>query len=255
MFLRLLDIESRKLLKHPLAWLELAGVPAILALYFATRYLVVSPAARQGWSSGQGLTSDLQGGLDLFRMAGILFYASTAAFIAAYDLPERGLQMWLARGVPRPLLLLARLELVLAAGFLLVIVAAAASLGEGALARAIFVGDYTAPRLDWFQLSTSILHSFWGAVPYLGLTLLLAVGSRSPLFAAGGAVVFRTVVENVALGLSDRFPALVRFLPAQLELGLQHHATEAQAALLIGLLLLCFTTLALAIFSRQDWGG
>src|SRR5512140_174645 len=226
MFVRLLDIECRRLLKHPLAWLELAGVPAILAFYFAAQYLVASSPARTLVVGAQGPQSDLTGGLELFRFAGILFYASAAAFIAAYDLPDRGIQIWLARGVPRPWLLLARAVIVLLIGFLLVAVAAAASLGEGALARAVFTGSHDTHALDRAQAFASITRTFWGASPYLALSMLLAVGSRSPLFGAGGAVVFRTVVENGLLGVGDRFPDLIRFLPVQLDLALQAKATE-----------------------------
>jgi len=38
MFLRLLSIEVRKLLKHPILWLEFAGLVLIMAAYFAARY-------------------------------------------------------------------------------------------------------------------------------------------------------------------------------------------------------------------------
>ena len=255
MFMQLLSIECRKLVKHPLAWLELAGVPAILALYFAARYLTTGPLAKEALAAAQGLNADLRGGLELFRLAGILFYASAAGFIAAYDLPERGIQTWLVRGIPRPLVLLARLVLVLLVGLLLAAVAALASLGEGAAARMLFLSGEGITGPDWTQVFISIRGLFWGAVPYLALTLLLAISTRSPLFGAGGAIVFRTVVENILLGLGDRFPALVRYLPAQLDFALQSGAGAPEAAALIGGFLACFTGLSLLIFARQDWGG
>ncbi len=254
-FVSLLGIECHKLLKHPLAWLELAGVPAILTLYFAARYLTTGPLAKEALLGAPGWEADLHGGLELFRIAGILFYASAAGFIAAYDLPERGIQAWLVRGIPRPLVILSRFVLILLVGWLIAAVAALASLGEGALARTLFLGGYGAGNPNWAQVFPSIMQLFWGAAPYLGLALLLAIGSRSPLFAAGGAIVFRTVVENILLGLSDRFPTVIRYLPAQLDLALQSRASADEAAMLIGMFLAIFAVLSLVIFSRQDWGG
>ncbi len=273
MFLRLLDVEWRKLLKHPLLWLEFAGLVGILAMYFTLRYaLLVSPARHGMPIEPRSLLLDLQDGLELFGFLSILFYAASASLITSYDFPERGIQAWLVRGVPRPLLILARLVIVLVVGVLLVALATFATLGLSGLAHLAFLGSFTADKLDWSQLPLTVLVTAWGSVPYLALSVLLAVASRSPLFAAGGAVVFRTALENSLLHLGDRFPALVPFLPAQLALALQVHTDplqraapaavldqpllgESQAALAIGALLVLFAAASAILFTQQDWGG
>jgi hypothetical protein len=272
MFLRLLTIETRKLIKHPLLWLEFAGLLGIFGLYFAARYALMANSVRNGLVNTRGLELDLQIGLGLFTFLSILFYGVTAALVSAYDFPDRGVQVWLVRGVPRPLLMLTRLAVVLFFGFVLVTAAVFITLGFAALMRTLFLGSYSAQNLDWMQIPPAILRVFWGSVPYLVLAMLFAVVSRSPLFAAGGALVFRTVVENLLLNLSDRFPHLTRLLPAQLAFVLSFYTypldrtaktmnltdqflTEPQAVLAIGVLLLVFVSLSIVIFSRQDWGG
>jgi hypothetical protein len=272
MFLSLLSIETRKLLKHPLLWLGLAGLIGFFALYFAARYATMSTAVHNGLVDTRGLELDLQIGIGLFSFLSILFYGATAALVSAYDFTDRGVQMWLVRGVPRPLLMLARLLVVLAFGFVLVTVAAGLSLGFGALMRSIFLGSYSAQNLNWTEIFPAILRVFWGATPYLALTILLAAISRSPLFAAGGVLVFRTVLENLLFRLADRFPYFTRLLPSQLAFVLEFYTypidrtakamhlgdtflTEPQAALAIGVLLLLCGGLSVVIFSRQDWGG
>jgi ABC-type transport system involved in multi-copper enzyme maturation permease subunit len=272
MFLRLLDIETRKLLKHPLLWLEFAALLGIFSLYFAVRFALIASAVRQGLSDTRGLEFDLQIGLGLFSFLGILFQAATASLVCAGDYPDNNVQMWLARGVPRPLLVLARLFITLAFGFVLVVVAVFATLGQGALMRTIFLGGYSTQNLDWAQVLPAILRMYWATVPYLALSALLAAAGRSPLFAAGGALVFRTVLENLLLNLIDRFPRLIRLLPVLLAFVLEYntwrvdrsaHAlplgdqfvTEPQAILAISALLLLCGGLSIFFFSRQDWGG
>ena len=56
MFLRLLDIEWRKLLKHPLLWLELAALVGLLRLYFTARYALMVSSARHGMAIEPGET-------------------------------------------------------------------------------------------------------------------------------------------------------------------------------------------------------
>jgi len=272
MFLRLLSIEVRKLLKHPILWLEFAGLVLIMAAYFAARYALIANSVRNGLVNTRGLETDLQIGLGLFSFMSILFYASTAALISAYDYPELGIQMWLTRGVPRSLLMLARLAVTLLFGLLLVSFAVFTILGVATVARTVFLGGYTAKDLNWAQLLPAILRVFWASLPYQAMTVLFAVISRSPLFAAGGTLVFRTVLENLLANLADRFPALIHLLPSRLGYSLQFNVyqldrtakamsldkqflTEPQAMLVIGALFILMSGISLIIFSRQDWGG
>lgn len=260
MFLRLLTIETRKLFKHPLLWLETGALAVLFGIYYA---------ARLGLARGQnapGPETDLQAGLEFFNFFSVFFIATTTAFISAYDIPERGIQMWLARGVPRPLLILSRLVVALGAALLLISAAMLLLRGEAALARSIFTGGVGAANTA--EIPGNILRLFWGAVPYLALTVLLASLSRSAPFAAGGTVVFRTVLENLLNSQSARFASLMRFSPAHLALALQTkilspaqtapgeaYLNEPQAILAIGVLLVLASLLSLAIFARQDWGG
>ncbi len=272
MFLRLFTIEIRKLFKHPLLWLGFAGLIGIFVLYFAARDAMLVRAAPNDLRDARRLELDLQAGLELFSFLSILFYAAEAAFVSAYDYPDRGIQIWLARGVPRPLLMLTRMVVVLLLGFMLVTVSIFAILGSAVLMRTLFLGSYTAQNLNWAQILPTILRVFWGSVLYLALTALLAVVSRSPLFAAGGVLMYRTVLENLLLHFSDRFPYLIRLLPSQLAFVLytniytfgraappmaltSYFLTEPQASLVIAGLLVLFGSATLFIFSHQDWGG
>lgn len=272
MFLRLLTIEFRKLLKHPAIWAQLGILTFIFAAYFIIRYAIIAEAVRNGLVDTKGLELDLQIGLALFGWFNILFYAATAAIISSYDYPDRSIQMWLMRGTPRPLLLMARVVMVLLFSLLLVTFIVVLILLIAIITRSAFLGGFTAENLDWLQIIPAILRIFAAAVPYLAITILFAFISRSPLFAVGGTLIYATVVENLLEGLSDNYPALIQFIPAHLAQLLQFnnytldrtarpvilggaYLSEPQVILSISILLVVFSAFALVIFSRQDLGG
>ncbi|MCL4271820.1 MAG: hypothetical protein KJZ72_19840 [Anaerolineales bacterium] len=272
MFLHLLTIETRKLFKNPILWADLGILTIIFAAYFTVRYAIIAEAVRNGLGNTRGLELDLQVGLGLFGNFSVLFYAATAAIISADDYPDRSIQMWLTRGAPRALLLLTRVVIILVIGLFLTIFIIGMILALAMLMRTAFLGGFTAQNLNWVQLLPATLRIFAASIPYLALTVLLGVVSRSPLFAAGGTLVFATVVEKLLEGWSDNYPALIQFIPSHLSqlLLFNNYAIdrtarpmilggaylhESQVFITIGFFLLVFSALSLVIFSRQDLGG
>jgi hypothetical protein len=174
------------------------------------------------------------------------------------------------RGVMRPSLLFARLVTILFFGLLIVCFVIIALLGFGALSRTLFFGVVEVSNLNWSALVPVSLRAFWGSLPYLALTVLFAVISRSPLFAAGGTILYGTVFEVFASPLSDQFPMLVRNLPIRLSQVLQTYNSmlnrtapripsnamaELHAIVTVGFIFILLSIVSLVIFSRQDLGG
>ncbi|MGE5072997.1 MAG: hypothetical protein ACM3MF_06180, partial [Anaerolineae bacterium] len=250
---------------------ELAALLGLLGLFFTARYAALARGIAAAPLGVGGPQTDLQSGLAIYRFVGVLFYASLAALVAADDMHVLGIQMWLLRGVRRPKLLLIRLLLMLLCGWLLTIAATLGSIGEGALARMIFAGASRVTSVPWAVILAATLAVFWGAVPYMAVTFLLAVACRSALTGVGGTLVFRSILENGLLRLVGRVPALVRLLPVQLAGALEHsvpgmhlpveahpqglYLTSPQAALVIAAMLFVSGVLSIMIFRRQDWGG
>jgi ABC-type transport system involved in multi-copper enzyme maturation permease subunit len=269
MFLRLLTIEARKTRKHPALWVGLGALIFLLAISIWINHMQVA----NGYEPMRGdLEQDLLTGLAFFQWIGILVYAVTASVIAAFDYPDRSIQLWLTRGVPRPMLLLSRLTVILFFGLLMVSFTVIALLGLSALSRLLFFGVMDASHLNWSALPLAILRVYWSSLPYLALTVLLAIISRSPLFAAGGTIIYGSVLENLLASQSDKFPTLVRYLPASLAQVLQENnlalnlsalplppaaaiMPETRAIFAIGLIFAALSALSFVIFSRQDLGG
>jgi ABC-type transport system involved in multi-copper enzyme maturation permease subunit len=268
-FLRLLSIETRKTFKHPALWIGIGALVFLLALMILAGHAQVASSYQP--ASG-GLGKDMQDALSYFSWVGVLIYAVTASVIAAFDYPDRSIQLWLTRGVPRAYLLLARLITILFFGLLMVTLAFTAILVLASFSRLVFFGVVDAVDLNAAALPSAILRVFWGALPYLALTMLLAIVSRSPLFAAGGTIIYGTLLESLLARLNDTFPVIVRYLPAQLAQDLKIHnqglfrlapslpldaslMPETQAILAIGIIFMGLGAISLAIFSRQDLGG
>jgi ABC-type transport system involved in multi-copper enzyme maturation permease subunit len=269
MFLRLLAIETRKTLKHPALWIGLGGLVFLLSLVTLIEHAQIANGYQP---ANGGLERDLLTGLSYFSWIGILVYAVTASVISAFDYPDRSIQLWLTRGVTRSMLLLSRLIVTLFFGLMLVCFAVFSILVIASLSRLVFFGNVDASNLNLSAFPSAILRVFWSALPYLALTVLFAVISRSPLFAAGGTIIYGTVIENLLANLENRFPTLVRYLPSQLAQVLQINnltldrtalplpldaaiMPEARAVLAIGIIFIILSVISLSIFSRQDLGG
>jgi ABC-type transport system involved in multi-copper enzyme maturation permease subunit len=269
MFLRLLAIEIRKTLKLPALWIGLSALSFLLALIILNEHAQIANGYQP--ASG-GLEQDLLTGLSYYTWIGILVYAVTASVIAASDYPDRSIQLWLTKGVPRSMLLLARLTVILFFGLLMVVMTFIAILVLASLSRLIFFSSVDASNLNPLALLPTILRIYWSSLPYLALTMLFAVISRSPFFAAGGTIIYGTVLESILMRLGDRFPTLVPYLPAQLAQVLQIQNVildrlallplrdtaimpETQAILAIGVTFIILSSVSIFLFSRQDLGG
>lgn len=201
-----------------------------------------------------------------------MVYAVTASVISAFDYPDRSIQLWLTRGVPRSMLLLSRLIVTLF--FVLILVCFAVF--------AIPVYRFAlAPRiLRQCGCIQSQPERF--PVRYSSCVLECAALSRAdgfvrghqPLAALRGRWDDRLWyrAQTRATNLSNRFPTLIRYLPSSLSQVLQINnfaldlsapvlpqdaaiMPEARAVLLIGIIFIILSTISLAIFSRQDLGG
>lgn len=267
MFLRQMSIEIRKTVKHPALWIGLAALLFLLMLFTTVHHSQI----KYGFiSANGGLEQDLLAGLSFYNWIGGFVYAVTVSVITAYDYP--GLRLWLSRGMSRPTLLFARLTLILLMTAVMICFSIFATLALAALSRNWFFGAVDISRLNTAEVLPVILRIFWSSLPYLSLTMLLAVISRSPIFAAGGAIIYVNVVEKLLLSVSDRYPSLTRYLPGQLSLVLQNqnymldrtasslvldtrNITELVALLSIGVISVILFCLCFWIFSRQDLSG
>jgi ABC-type transport system involved in multi-copper enzyme maturation permease subunit len=184
------------------------------------------------------------------------------------------LQLWLSRGIPRPLLMVAKFAALLLPASLIVLTAlVTGGLISGAISLH-FLGSIPFSQVEWGQLGWSILVYTYSLLPYAALTFFLAVASRSTVVSIGGGLAYALLLEGIGLqligALGGIWGEIGRYLPGGLARGMLSlnsgiivevggEAVEriqflnpTAAAIGIALYVLIFVTGAILVFRRQD---
>ena len=197
----LTSAELTKLFRRPPLWLLLGAVGVALVLLTVAIALSAPPEAGERPSA-----------LELAVPFGILavqVLAAIAGAALAQEYQWRTLPLWLSRGVARGPLLLARFLATLPALLLVALVPVAVGLllSLGRLEAALLASHLT---LD--GLALAVLAMAFGVLPYVALSLGLAVGTRAVAVPVGGVLLLALLVEPIVGQLATagrRLPAVV----------------------------------------------
>lgn len=277
MFFHLLRMESDKVFKRRLFWVGLIILVTLITLsdllYYAYRGNL-SPANQQSltWPTGLIASLDFASGPFAFSSWGLLILTIIVGAVTAQEYSWRTMCVWLSRGVPRPLLLGAKFVIALIPVLLTVL---ACLLAGGAL-TAIFSlplhGAIYTDRVNYGELALGTLRTAYIILPYVALSFMLAIVTRSTAAAVTGSLVFLLVIEtvlNVALPILGKpFAQIAQYLPTNLAavIGNQNAAiaklpipaasalapSQGIAALGIACYTLLFCGIALWAFQRQN---
>jgi ABC-type transport system involved in multi-copper enzyme maturation permease subunit len=159
-----------------------------------------------GYTGGTGL-----GGILLVVLAGA---------VMAQEYSWRTAHLWLSRGLPRSAFLLGKYAVLVVAALLVVLTAVLV----GTLLTAWFThqltGSLSLAGLNMAELALSVLRTAYTLLPYIGLTFLVAVLTRSTAAAIGVGLAYTLLVENILvqlLGLAGGMWAdIARYAPGSL---------------------------------------
>ncbi|MGB2965277.1 MAG: hypothetical protein WBB69_14950 [Anaerolineales bacterium] len=282
MFWNLYWIENQKNFKRKILWIELAMLILLVLLVFTGLYFSI-----QGTPDGVTITDgDLKKIPQLITWPGSLAFSVRFAagskllliiFVGAVTASEytwRTYQVWLSRGVPRILLLGSKFI----SFFLPTLLIVTGALVAGGLISAIFslvLNDTLyISQVNFWHLVLDIFRTSYTLLPYAGITFLIAVATRSAVAAIGGCVAYGLIVESLLAQslaiLPGRISEAAKYLPSNLmqsvlnaswtppalmEEAIPGLLTANQAAIGIGVITLILVSLALWVFSRQDFSG
>lgn len=281
MFWKVLSAEQVKLFKRNILWIEMG----LLALAVAALYLTGFAILMAG-SSGElppevienGLTwpAGLTGALSFAagpNLGGILMIVLVGAAVAQ-EYTWGTLQLWLSRGIPRPLFMGVKFASLLLPAALIVLTALfTGGLISGAFSLH-FLGTIPFSQVEWGQLGWSILVYTYSLLPYAALTFFLAVASRSTVVSIGGGLAYALLLEGIGLqligALGGIWGEIGRFMPGGLARGMLslnsgitvevggeavesiEYLNPGTAAIAIAIYILIFVTGAILVFRRQD---
>jgi ABC-type transport system involved in multi-copper enzyme maturation permease subunit len=232
MFINILSIENTKNLKRSLLWVELIILALIVILIIGFLYSTIHIDTPEGVTITE---DDLHSIPQLVTWPGVLPFTlrSTAGssigvlllviFVGAVTTQEytwRTYRLWLSRGIPRPLLVIAKFTALLIPILALVLTA----LISGAAISAVFSqeinGSLYLDQVDFWQLGLSVLRTAYVLLPYTGLTFLLAIATRSAVITVGGGLAFVIFIESFLLQMlvmvKGNLSRMANFLPVTL---------------------------------------
>lgn len=281
MFWQVVNAEQSKIFKRRILWIELGLLALAMTILYVVAYTVVS-----GGSSGQvppeaiegSLTwpDGLKGALSFAagpNLGGILMIVLVGA-VVAQEYTWGTLQLWLSRGIPRPLFLSAKFLALLLPAFLIVLVALSVGGVLSAVFSLYFLGGLPFSQVAWGELGWNVLVFTYSLLPYAALTFFLAVASRSAVVSIGGGLTYALLLEGIVLQLIGTLGGvwgeIGRYVPGGLARGMLaldsginvqvggesveriQFLEPTTAAIGIALYILIFVGASLLIFRRQD---
>lgn len=283
MFWNILSIENTKNLRRALLWVELIALALLVVLIITFLYIATQSSLPENVTIS---SDDLHQIPQLVTWPGALTFALQSAagsslgvlllvvFVGAVTAQEytwHTLRLWLSRGVPRPLLVIAKFAALIVPALALVLAALFSGAGISAVFSWQINGSLHLDQLDILQLCLSILRTAYTLMPYAALTFLLAIASRSAVIAVGGGLAFAMFLESIVMQMLQMgngiLNKLTAYLPAALSdilLNLNQtmikggnvtragSVTNLSAILGIAAWTCLFVGLSLWIFQRQD---
>jgi len=282
MFRNLLWIENQKNLKRKLLWVELILLIVFVMFLFAGLFVAV-----QGTSDGITITDADQAKIpQLITWPGSLaFSLRTAAgskllliiFVGAVTASEynwRTYQVWLSRGVPRSRLLVAKF---ISLGLPILLMVSGAMFAGGLISAVFSVhihGGLDLEQVNFWRLGWDFIRTAYTLLPYVSITFLLAIASRSAVAAIGGCTAYGLIAESLLaqylLLLPGKLGEIAKYLPVNLMQSLLSMSwtppalieetwpgllRPIPAAVSIAIWTLVLFAISLWLFRRQDFSG
>ncbi|GCE28623.1 hypothetical protein KDA_41070 [Dictyobacter alpinus] len=273
MFYNILRMEYMKNLRRPFFWIEIAVLVGLLTLFVALFFLLqsLSEATRAAagtitWPQGPAFAEGL-----LFSIGRVLLIILVSVMVAR-EFTWRTIQLWLSQGLSRPVLMLAKWLILVVDALIMTAVAVVTSSLLTLICSFIINGTVHTQGLDVVQVLLSYVRTFYTLLPYISLTFLLAVLTRSTAAAISIGLVFALVIEGLVAQLgalfNEQVARFIAYLPNNLAASVNTLNNPAQdpstsplaatqasptvAAIMIAVYTLVFLGLAIFAFQRQD---
>lgn len=274
MFLRVFRLEMSKTYRRPLPWVSLIVITIIIMFISTMLFAFVSRGSIRTFlvwpgSFVNGLNYAI--GFATWSSYGTYALIVLVGTVTAQEYAWGTLRLWLSQGISRSLLFWTKCLVALLSALLIVAVCMLSIAALSIIFSFQAHGSLNVQDLDLPQLGLAYLRTTYSLLPYIALTLFVAIVSRSIVasIVVGIAIiaVFESAIGLIAPLLGNTFVRIANFLPSRLATALsyQNYALAHQpipqdallpspplAALCIALYTLFFFALAFFVLQRQD---
>jgi ABC-type transport system involved in multi-copper enzyme maturation permease subunit len=230
MFVNAFQMEWTKIYRRRMTWL-LVGILVLLVaglylvLYAVSQAALSDPAASPGtidelrgmlcWPQAFSTLLGLTGGTGL----GSIILVILAGAVTAQEYSWRTAHLWLSRGLPRSAFLLGKYAVLLVAALLVILTALLVGMVLTGWFTQQLNGSLSVAELNGVELALSVPRTVYTLLPYLSLTFLVAILTRSTAASIGVGLAY-TVLEEIPiqlLGLAGGIWAeMARYAPGSL---------------------------------------
>ena len=203
MFAPMVKTEFKKLARRKLLWIEMIVLGGLIVMFFGSLFALHESGLLTEDTSEvsdviawpDGLITAL--GFASGRGLGGLLVVILVSVVVAQEYDWGTIGLWLHQGISRRTVLAAKFAVLLVAAVLLTL----APLVIGGLFSAAItpsiVGELDLSQANFGELVLSVLRTAYSLVPYIALTFLFAVLTRSMAFSIGVGVGYALVIEGV----------------------------------------------------------
>ncbi len=272
MFWNIILLEIDKLFKRGMFWIELAILALLITSIDLAQYFIARGLPQQDATSltksltwPVGLTGAVQFA-DAHALGGMLLIILIGA-VTVREYSWRTIHLWLGHGVSRSALLGAKFVVSLLPLLMILLTSLIVSGGITGCLTYAFYGTLNLHLVDIQQLTLLFLATGYSLFPYIALTFLLAVASRSMGVTIGVGFAFTFLVEGTGYTMlaimGGNLTQGAQYLPIGLSAVLENDASGSlslsswpppgMAVAGIALYTVVFCALALWIFRRQSF--
>lgn len=229
----MLKIEFKKLYRRRLLWVEMIILAGLIAVFFTALFAMYQAGALPeeidsiedmlAWPDSLVTALEFASGQNL----GGLLVVILVSMVVAQEYNWDTFSLWLRQGVSRDTVLLAKFITLLTGVVLLTLTPLVAGGIVSAFMTPSIAGELDFGSVDFGEVALSALRTAYTLVPYLSLTFLFAILTRSLAFSIGVGVGYALIIE----GLVSQIMMLVGGIPAKVAMYLPGQMAAAIAQL------------------------
>jgi ABC-type transport system involved in multi-copper enzyme maturation permease subunit len=232
MFWNILSVENTKIMKRRMLWIELGILAVLIIVLYTIIYANLVSSHGMPYQERQQILNLITwpGALINFlsfgsgnSLGGLLMIVLVGS-ITAQEYTWRTMHLWLNRGLPRTRLMGAKFIAILVPIFLFVVTPLIIGGGLTAIFTLHLYESLPFGSINWWHLVMSVLRTAYTLLPFVALTFMLAIVTRSTAAAIGIGVAYTLLIEGVAgiifTLLGGTLRDIVAYLPGSLAEGL-----------------------------------